>query len=249
MIARSALECGACEWRSGWARRVLLCLPLIFVGVFLVVPLGADDGDELLGAGRLSSSGPHSRFRPMTRIFDGRAARCAAAQPRRRHRGDSAVAAHRLSDRLFSGPQGRAGDARASCCCCSPSLPHQLHHSRRRLDRPSRPHRHRSTALLLAAGLIDAPLDWLLYSDFCGASRADHLLHAVHDLPAVAVDCAPSTGSISRQARCWVQSPVTTFLRITLPLVAARRVRRRRLRLRRLPWRKRRADHHGRRRL
>ena len=110
--------------------------------------------------------------------------------------------AHRLSDRLFPGPQGAPATARIVLLLFT--VPFLINYIVR--DVSPGPYLLGRTGVvnsaLLAAGIIDAPLDWLLYSDFAVLRRADLVLHAVHDLSAVPVDRRASIGSISRQARC-----------------------------------------------
>ena len=99
------------------------------------------------------------------------------------------------------------------------------------------------------SGLIDAPIDWLLYSDFRGLRRADLVLYAVHDFSAGPVDRRdrPAISRGKRAARA--RSPFTTFRAITLPLSLPGMFAADYVRFGRLFRRKRGADHHGRRRL
>ena len=60
---------------------------------------------------------------------------------------------------------------------------------------------------LLHAGIVDQPLDWLLYSNFSVFLGLISTYMPFMIFPLVPVASLPSTGNISRQAPIWVQAP------------------------------------------
>ena len=99
--------------------------------------------------------------------------------------------------------------------------------------------------LLMASGLTNEPLDWLLYSDVAV------LIGLVTSyMPFMIFPLWLSLAGIDRRLiqASWMLGapPARTFLRVTLPLSSARSVRGSDLRVRRLLRRKRHSGHHGR---
>ena len=106
-----------------------------------------------------------------------------------------------------------------------------------------------STALLHGGRPHRCPARLAALQRFCRPSRADLVLYAVHDLSAVPVDRRHRSAISRSKLRCSVHRPSRTFRTITLPLslpgVFAAGI----FGLVGCLRRKRRADHHGRRRL
>ena len=106
---------------------------------------------------------------------------------------------------------------RAWCWCCSPSRSSSITSSATSPGPVCSAATARSTMLLSALGLIEAPLDWLLYSDF-----AVFVGLISSYMPFMIFPLVLSIGAIDKQyleaSALLGARPATTFLRITLPL-------------------------------
>ena len=188
---------------------------------------GADGRCELLGAGRAVKFRPAFVLASYVCALRGRApgSSCSAASssPSRRRRCRLLIA---YPSPIFWPARSRPATARIVLLLFT--VPFLINYIVRDVSpgpsfsaAPARQH------ALMAAGLIDAPLDWLLYSDFAVLRRADLVLHALHDLSAVDVDRRhrPAVSRGERAARCHRRS--RTFRQRHAAAVAAGHFRRR----------------------
>ena len=226
-----------------WARRVLLCLPMIFVAVFLVVPLGLTMMISFWERAGV-------KFRPALSLASYVSLVGGARLDVLQRSLVVAIEATALSlviAYLIAYFLARkVAPATARIVLVLFTVPFLINY----IVRDVSPGPAFSAApasinsALLAAGLIDAPLDWLLYSDFAV------LLGLISSyMPFMIFPLFLSIGAIDRQyleaSALLGASPFTHLPHHHPAAVAAGRVRRRPVRLRRLPRRKRRADHLG----
>ena len=205
---------GRGQWEP-WARRVLLCLPLIFVAIFLVVPVGLTvmiSFWERVGL----------RFRPAFSLASYVSLVGGARLEVLRRSLLVAIEATALSLIIayviayFLARKVTPAAARIVLVLFT--IPFLINYIVRNVSYTVLLGRTGvvNTALM-AAGIIDAPLDWLLYSDFAVLLG---LISAY--MPFMIFPLFLSIGAIDRQyleaSALLGASPLTTFRTITLPL-------------------------------